>query len=119
MNKHKVARALGWFSMALGAAEMFAPKKLSRALGVGKHNKLIRGFGLREMMAGVGLLKQRRSRGKWLWARVAGDALDIGALALATPRSHRRKAVMAALGSVVAVTAVDAIFGYRMTRNFA
>lgn len=33
MNTNKLATGLGWFSLGLGLAEIFAPKKLGRALG--------------------------------------------------------------------------------------
>src|SRR5690606_27124213 len=56
MDVGKTARMLGWFSIGLGAAELLMPGALSRTLGVGRHDRLIRGFGLREIGAGLGLL---------------------------------------------------------------
>jgi hypothetical protein len=118
MDKHKIARALGWFSIGLGAAELLAPRRLSRALGIYGHEKLVRGFGLREIAAGVGLLTQSR-RAPWMWSRVAGDALDLGALGAAFPKSARRKALGAALASVAAVTALDIFNGMQLSRSTA
>jgi hypothetical protein len=111
----RVAKGLGWFSLAFGAAELFAPSQLNRALGTPRRNGLVRGFGLREIGAGVGLLAMQR-RAPWLWARVAGGALDLGTLAAAMRRSSRKKIVGAAIASVAAVTAVDAWAGWKASR---
>jgi hypothetical protein len=102
----RVTDALGWFSVALGLAEVLAPRVLSRALGAGKPT-LVRGYGVREIAAGMGLLAGRRPR-FWLWARVIGDAFDIASLlgTLGRANPHRRTA-MTALGSVVFVTLLD------------
>lgn len=116
MNDYKLARALGWFSIGLGVAELVAPRKLTRALGVGRHNTLVRGYGLREIATGVGLLTQAK-KAPWLWARVAGDALDLGTLAAGARRSNRTKWIAAAMGSVAAVAALDILAGTRMSRT--
>jgi hypothetical protein len=70
------------------------------------------------MAAGVGILSQRNP-GPWLWGRVAGDAVDIGALAAALRTSGRRAIVAIALGSVVGVTALDIACGLRFTSRRA
>ncbi|RIL04440.1 MAG: hypothetical protein DCC71_14075 [Proteobacteria bacterium] len=109
MDVGKTARMLGWFSIGLGAAELLMPGALSRTLGVGRHDRLIRGFGLREIGAGLGLLSPNTRKAPWLWARVAGDAVDLGALLAAARRSPKPAAVGTALASVAAVTAVDVL----------
>jgi len=106
MNVRRVARGLGWFSIALGAIELVAPGRIARALGVGPRDRLIRSYGLREVAAGVGLLLAARP-GPWLWARVAGDLVDLGTLAAARRRTLSTGAVDAALAGVAAVTALD------------
>lgn len=117
MDRQKIAKGLGWFSLALGAAEVLMPRKLGRSLGLKKDRSLLtRGFGLREIGAGIGLLSMR-NRAPWLWARVAGDALDLGALGAAARTSRRRKMVAAAIASVAAVTAVDAVCAWQMSRH--
>src|SRR2546430_1846601 len=41
LDEQRLARALGWFSVALGVAEVVAPKQLGRAIGIhGKSNLL-------------------------------------------------------------------------------
>jgi uncharacterized membrane protein len=67
----------------------------------------LRLYGLRELAAGIGILTQPRPAG-WLWARVAGDALDSSSLvaALGRPRNDKAKVVFA-MTSVAAVTVAD------------
>jgi hypothetical protein len=58
METQQLARSLGWFSIGLGAAELFAPKQMSRLIGIGNHKTLIRLMGVREIAAGVGVLAE-------------------------------------------------------------
>jgi hypothetical protein len=110
---YKTARGLGWFSLALGAAEILAPGSLNRALGFRQHRTLVRGFGLRELLSGAGILLSRNPI-PWLWARVAGDVIDMAALLPGLSRRNRhRGAATGALLSVAAVTFVD----YLCARN--
>lgn len=118
MDVRRVARGLGWFSLALGAIELIAPGRIARTLGVAPHDGLIRSYGLREVAAGVGLLLAGRPA-PWLWARVAGDALDLGTLATARRRTRRAGAVDAALASVAAVTALDVATASRLNGTSA
>jgi hypothetical protein len=104
---YKLARGLGWFSLALGAAEIAAPGMLNRTLGMREHNGLVRFFGLRELAAGTGILLQSNPT-PWMWARVAGDVLDLTALLLGLDRHNpRRGSATAAFLSVAAITLVD------------
>ena len=113
MKTRRIARALGWFSIGLGSAEALMPQQIASALGMRRHATLIRAFGLREIGTGIGLLT-RPQKAPWLWARVVGDALDV-ALLYAAFRSapEKRPQVTAALGSVLAITAIDAVTGAR------
>ena len=104
---YKVARGLGWFSIGLGLAELIAPGALNRSLGMREHNTLVRGYGLREIGAGLGILNLKDPT-PWVWARVAGDALDIASLLVSLgPRNPRRGSATAAFLSVVGITVVD------------
>ena len=104
------ARALGYFSIGLGALEIAAPGMVARAMGLrgrGKSNWILRGFGVREVTAGFGILGQRRPS-QWLWARVAGDALDLTFAAAALLRKrNRRGRVLATLFALSGITALD------------
>src|SRR4051794_35414074 len=71
----ELARGLGWFSIGLGLAELLAPRKFTRALGMQGSEMLVRGYGLREI--GHGMLSLSSDKTVGLWSRVGGDALDI------------------------------------------
>jgi len=103
------ATGLGWFSIGLGLGEMFWPDTLARVLGV-RSARLVRAFGAREMVAGIGLLTQRR-KGPWIGARVAGDALDFGVLMAAAARGSSRvqRNVALATAAVAPVIAADVL----------
>jgi hypothetical protein len=104
---YKVARCLGWFSIGLGVAELLAPGALNRSLGMREHSTLVRGFGLREIGAGLGILTLKHPT-PWVWARVAGDALDIASLLVSLgPSNPRRGSATTAFLSVVGVTVID------------
>jgi hypothetical protein len=113
MRARKIARALGWFSIGLGALEIVAPGALARFLG-SERRGLIRSFGLREIAAGVGILAGNRVA-PWIWARVAGDVLDLAALGFAVARGRCRNALVAT-GAVAGVTALDVLTGQRLAR---
>ncbi|GIK99883.1 MAG: hypothetical protein BroJett029_40920 [Alphaproteobacteria bacterium] len=102
-----LARGLGWFSIALGLAELIAPRRLTRTLGMEDHAGLAQLYGLREIVAGIGLLLARDPL-PWVWGRVAGDALDLASLAPALHRDNpERHNAGLALGAVAAVTLLD------------
>jgi hypothetical protein len=102
-----LARGLGWFSLALGAAEVFGGRSIARWLGMEQHEKLIRAYGVREIVKGVGILASNDPT-PWVWGRVAGDALDLATLGkgLSDPKADREN-VMLAMGAVAGATALD------------
>lgn len=106
MPTHRVAEGLGWLSVVVGLAEILAPRSLARLIGAGRAT-FVRSCGIREIVAGMGILAGRRT-GFWLWARVAGDVLDLATLARMLGRDNpRRGAATAAFGSVLFVTLLD------------
>ena len=100
-----IAWGFGFFSIAIGVAEIVAPHWIARLSGARISPNMIRAFGVREIATGVGLLMAAK-RGPWLWGRVAGDALDIAAV--------RNPAAIAALAGV---TAVDVAAASVVTRE--
>ncbi|WP_293854134.1 cyclase dehydrase [uncultured Alsobacter sp.] len=101
-----LARALGWFSLALGAVELAAPGTVARSLGA-RRGGVVATFGAREVAAGIGILAARDPT-PWVKARIAGDVLDIAALASQLgPGNARRAGAMVALGAVLGATALD------------
>jgi hypothetical protein len=104
-----LARSLGWFSIALGLAEILAPRMLTWQLGMEGKEGLLRVYGAREFASGLGILTSDNP-GPWLWGRFAGDALDLATLATGLDEHNPRKGNVAmALAAVTGVTAVDGI----------
>lgn len=104
----RLAKALGWFSLGLGIVQLVAPHRITRALGMGGSENLVRAFGAREISAGMLTLSTEKPLG--LMSRVAGDALDIATLLLAHNRRNRqRDNVATALGAVIGITILDII----------
>lgn len=110
-----LARGLGLFSIALGLAEVVAPRALTRALGMHGQETLVRAYGLREIAAGVGILASKDPT-PWVWGRVAGDALDIATLATGFEGGNLKKDnVSLALVTVAGVTALDIYCAQRLS----
>jgi hypothetical protein len=103
----EMAAGLGYFSIALGAAELAMPRALRRAAGLDVSDALVRGYGVREVATGLAILTTHDAT-PWIWGRVAGDALDVATVALAPSDwrgGDRRKPW--AIGALLAVTAID------------
>jgi uncharacterized membrane protein len=115
------ARALGWFSIGLGLAEIAAPRTVARLIGVNDDDDDARNtllaFGLREITSGIGILARPRSAG-WVWSRVAGDVIDLAALgkALGSNDTDRTRAT-AATAAVLGVTALDILTGQQLSKT--
>ena len=107
MDYKKLSAGLGVFSLALGAAELFASKRIARALDAEGHERIVKGFGVRELAAGAGILAQPAAA-IGIWNRVAGDVIDIVATSAAAKNSPRNKAAWGALAFVVGAAALDA-----------
>lgn len=110
MAGDRLAKGLGWFSLALGTGEILFGRTLARWLGMEGATWLLRAYGVREIATGVGLLSAHRpeDRTPWLWARVGGDTLDLGTLALGLhPSNPCRDRVALAMMAVGGVTALD------------
>jgi hypothetical protein len=105
-----LADFLGLFSLALGATEIFCPGRLARLIGFPYDPTVLQAYGLREVVSGAGILLRDRPAG-WLWARVAGDVLDLATIAVAYERAgdgHRPRLVAAA-AAVAGVAALDLV----------
>lgn len=105
-----MVRALGWFSIGLGVAEVAMPAQVGLLIGVRRGSGILRLYGLREIFVGVGLLTQQPAGrpSRWLWARVAGDLLDI-----ATVGAHNnsdnpdRERAVSATAALTAIALID------------
>ena len=102
-----LTKALGWFSVGLGIAQIIAPRAVSRMAGLHDSPLLVRAVGLRELASGVGILNDRNPSG-WLWSRVAGDAMDLTMLGNAARSSGIQRTRLAVTAAAVAgVTVLD------------
>ena len=108
MDYKKLGLGLGVFSIGLGLVELLAARRVARTLGVegGRAEGVIRLFGARELLAG-GMLLRGPAVSTNAWNRVIGDAIDMGALLIAAPRSSRRAALAGAIGFVAGAAALD------------
>src|SRR4051794_15841281 len=105
----RLAKSLGYFSIALGVAELIAPDAVARAAGVKGLEPVVRAYGAREIATGIAILTSHDAT-PWIWGRVAGDAADIATVVAgsrdATSKSENR---MWALVALAGVTALDVI----------
>jgi hypothetical protein len=110
----QLARALGWFSIALGVTQVLAAPRYTRTLGFRGREGLVRACGTREI--GHGLLTLSTQRRAGLWSRVGGDALDIVGLAGGLGRNNpQRHNVAGALALVLAITVLDVVGAQALT----
>ena len=115
----QLAQALGWFSIGLGLAEVFAPRSLAKAIGMredGNNETLLRLAGMREIVTGFAILTQKEPLGG-MRARVGGDTMDLAVLgmALSSQDSEREKVALATV-AVLGVTALDALCCQQLSR---
>lgn len=122
MIDDKLTTMLGWASAGLGTPLLLAPASSARTLGIEdgpQQRTAVAGVGARELVAAAGLLGQGSPL--WLWARVAGDVMDLALLRqvirsrAVTPRAPKAALTKDARGSlartVVATAAVMAVTG--------
>jgi len=116
----RLAVALGWFSIALGTAELMAPRQLARLIGMPAHQRninVLRAFGAREIASGIGILSQPRDA-RWLWSRVGGDAIDLGTLGAASGDLYADQGRLAVAAAAVAgVAALDVQCARRLSEK--
>jgi len=107
LRPEPLTRGLGWFSIALGMAELLAPRTVARAVGTDSAG-IVRLYGLRELACGIGILAFRDPT-PFFWARVGGDVIDLATLAATSskvsPREQSR--VMRVAVNMMAITALD------------
>ncbi|AGL16154.1 cyclase/dehydrase [Actinoplanes sp. N902-109] len=114
-------RGLGWMSLGLGVAQLAAPDTVRRISGVddsATSRTVVPLVGARELVHAAGLLTSRR-KNVWAWTRVAGDAMDLTALAMAIAHrdGHRRRRLLAVTGAIAGITALDLLTAVRATQT--
>jgi hypothetical protein len=121
VRTHRGATGLALFSLALGSAQVGAPGTMARLIGAddGPTSRTVMRWacGLRELAAGLGVGSSSQP-GSWLWARVAGDAVDLALLGTVLARHPtRRTRTLAATAAVLSVTAADVMTARRASRD--
>lgn len=115
MDKERLARGLGWFSIGLGLVEIVAPERLAGFFGLAERERLLRAYGLPEIGAGLGILAQRRPA-VGVWSRVAGDALDLATLGTGLDAANpKRRRAIAGVGAVAGITLLDLTCAARLS----
>jgi hypothetical protein len=117
MKEQTLARNLAAFSLGLGLAELLAPRKIARLIGVSEDNeRTLQMLGLREIASGLGIMQGKT--GYFLWSRVAGDIMDLGLLsaAMRSAQSDKRR-LNVAIAAVVGVTILDVVASSLCSRS--
>ena len=115
----RAAQGLGMFSIALGVAELAFPGTIGRTLGLEGRQGLLRAYGVRDVITGISALQPNPMPA--MWARVAGDVLDLVTNAqnpLGSDDDKRRSATNA-LVTVGAVTLVDLLVASAWSQQIA
>lgn len=103
-----LARTLGWMSIGLGIAELVAPGRIARTLGLDDKEGLIRAYGARELASAVPTLSVDKPIG--LAARIGGDILDLATLAPALRRDNpKRDNAVVATALIAGITLLDIV----------
>lgn len=106
----RASRLLGWVSFGIAAAELLAPRRVARAVGMNESSApLLRAYGAREAVAGVGAHSVYPVPA--LWSRVAGDLLDLGTIAVGSRQEDgsRNRNAWIAMAAVAGITVIDAL----------
>jgi uncharacterized membrane protein len=119
-DAERIARGLGWLSIGLGLAQITAPRRVARMIGVddGEANRnTMFAIGVRELASGVGILTRERPVGP-VWTRVGGDVMDLALLGRALRSNYgRRNRVAATTAAVAGITILDILAGQRLARE--
>lgn len=116
----RLAKGLGMFGIALGIAQVLAPRFMARAAGLPAPNTTVTRllYGMREITSGLAIFSQGKKPAESLWLRVAGDLIDISTLTLGLfDRRSNRGRILFSLGSVLAITALDVAEAQRLSKS--
>lgn len=116
----RLATGLGLFGIGLGLAQVIAPRKVERLIGVRDRTRprnVVRAYGVREIATGVAILAQPGSA-RGVWSRVAGDVLDLAAIGTAySKHDAKRGPLTIAAVSVLGLTALDILCSKQLQSN--
>jgi uncharacterized membrane protein len=116
------AKWLGLFSLALGISQLAAPGSVAKLVGLPdtpRRRVALRALGARESVSGLGLLAKSTSAAP-VWARVAGDAMDLALIGVAfTDQRTQKRLLAAAAGAVLGITVLDVMSAAQLSRKRA
>jgi uncharacterized membrane protein len=115
----RLAKALGVASVALGAPLVAVPGRVARFVGLedtATTRAVARGVGVREFAAAAAILPNSRPL-PGVWARVAGDGMDLALLGVALRSAANRRRLAAATAAVAGIAALDAVGALRLGRR--
>lgn len=118
-SEDPLANFLGWFSIGLGALELFAPSTVARAIGVRPTpiwKGLLQLYGAREIATGAGILANPRSK-EWVGMRIGGDVLDLMTLGVAATQAVRPARTWFASAVVLGAGLLDILGSERLAER--
>ncbi|HTY67023.1 MAG TPA: SRPBCC family protein [Alphaproteobacteria bacterium] len=114
----RLAKMLGWASLALGLAGAVAPRSTARLIGIADDETNCRALqlvGVRELVSGFGVLSNPEAPA-WLWSRVAGDAMDLALLGSAYASEETDPSRLSlATAAVIGITLADLVCAERLS----
>ena len=118
MGLAKLARPLGWFSLALGAAELLKGREIAKVHGAPEGTNVVRGFGAREIAAGAAVLA-RPNRAWPFLLRAGGDLLDVGAAGYAARKAtgDKGRIAKASLATVAGFLVLDLLVARAVAKS--
>lgn len=114
MTNKSLGYLLARLSFGLGLAELRRARQITGALGVEGREEVVPTYGYRELASGAALLAAPSSAVP-VWARVAGDVLDLGTLGAAfRQRGARTGPLLGAIAFVGGALLLDLWAARRM-----
>jgi hypothetical protein len=114
---YKLARFLGYASIAVGLTELIWADSLALNLGLSRFEWLVRAYGVREVLTGV-LILVSKDPTPWIWLRVIGDGIDGATLGWGYMRDPFKLAGIAmTFVTVTPIIIADVWCAIRLTRE--
>ena len=112
-----LVRGIGLFALGLGAAELIAPGRFTKMFGLEGKETLLRAYGVREIGSAIGTLSTDPVPA--LWARAAGDVMDLATVALGTRSddAEKRRNAWIGVGAAAGFAALDAFAATLMAKR--
>jgi hypothetical protein len=112
-----LVRGIGLFALGLGVAELVSPGRFTKMFGLEGKENLIRAYGVREIGSAIGTLSIDPQPA--LWARAAGDVMDIATVALGTrsDNAEQKRNAWIGIGAAAGFAALDAFAATLMAKR--